>query len=269
MDKVSVIITTKNEENHIKDCLKSVIKQTYPNIEIIVVDNNSTDDTASIAKRFGIKVYNKGPERSAQRNYGANISSGKYILYLDADMILSPDLVKNCVEIISKDPSITGLHIPEKIIGNGFWIKVRDFERSFYNGTAVDCVRFVSRKAFDEVNGFDLNMTGPEDWDFDKKIRSIGKVKITKSKLYHNEGIFNIRNYLVKKQYYSNSFGTYVTRWGKNDPDIKKQLGVFYRLFWVFIEKGKCFKLFAHPILTTGMYYLRLRVALNYLRVKK
>lgn len=64
--KVSVILTTKNEEKHIGNCLKSVKKQAYPRdeIEIIVVDNNSTDKTKEIAKRYTDKVYNFCPERS-------------------------------------------------------------------------------------------------------------------------------------------------------------------------------------------------------------
>ena len=82
---VSVIVTTKNEEKHIGNYLRSIINSTNsinpinptnsmnslnPFIEIIVVDNNSSDNTVKIAREFTNKVYNKGPERSAQRNYG-------------------------------------------------------------------------------------------------------------------------------------------------------------------------------------------------------
>lgn len=72
MIKVSVIVTTKNEEGHITNCLKNIKAQTYPQdkIEIIVVDNNSSDKTKEIAKEYTDKVYNCGPERSAQRNFG-------------------------------------------------------------------------------------------------------------------------------------------------------------------------------------------------------
>lgn len=264
MDSVSVIITTRNEEKHIGNCIESVKNQTYSDIEIVVVDNNSDDRTKEIAKEKGAKVYDKGPERSAQRNYGVEKSTGKYILYLDADMILSPDVVNECVEAVS-NPKMAGLYVPERIIGKGFWIKVRDFEREFYNGTVVDCVRFIPRRVFDYVKGFDLTMTGPEDWDFDKKVRLTGDVKLICSQLYHNEGSFDLKKYLEKKKYYSHSFKVYVKKWGRDD-DIKKQLGAFYRLFGVFIADRKIVRLALHPVLTLGMYYLRLRVALNYLR---
>jgi len=265
MDKlpiVSVIITTKNEENNIENCLKSVKRQTYPQdrIEIIVVDNDSTDRTKEIARKYG-KVYNKGPERSAQRNFGVKKSKGKYILYLDADMMLSEKVVEECVEKCEKQ-GIDALYIPERIVGKGFWIKVRDFERSFYNGTCIDAVRFIRKKTFLETGGFDENLTGPEDWDLDRRIKRIGKVGIIKSQLYHNEGKFDLNRYLAKKKYYLKDINKYVNKWGKKDPIVKKQLCVKYRLFDVFIENGKWKKLVSHPILYIGA--LTLKIVIGY-----
>ena len=94
---VSIIITTKNEEKHIENLLRSITSQTYKNIEIILVDNYSTDRTRKIAKNTN-KIYLKGPERSAQRNYGAQKAKGKYLLFLDADMILSPTIIEECIQ---------------------------------------------------------------------------------------------------------------------------------------------------------------------------
>ena len=98
--KVSIIVTTKNEEKNIANCLNSIRSQTYPQdkIEIIVVDNNSTDSTVEIARRFTDKIYNFGPERSAQLNFGVKLAKGAYILFPDADMILSEDVIKECLE---------------------------------------------------------------------------------------------------------------------------------------------------------------------------
>lgn len=104
---VSVIITTKNEERNIENCLKSIKEQTYSqdNIEIIVVDNNSTDRTKEIVREskkwftpLNVQLFNGGPERSAQRNFGVRQAAGKYILYLDADMILSENVIDGCVD---------------------------------------------------------------------------------------------------------------------------------------------------------------------------
>ncbi len=264
---VSVIITTKNEERNIINCLKSIKKQSYKNIEIIVVDNNSTDKTKQFTRKFTKKVYNKGPERSAQRNYGVSKSKGSWILYLDADMILSRNVVKDCVNNIKT--RIVGMYLPEIIIGDSYWSKVRRFERSFYDGTVIDCVRFVRKSVFNKIGGFDLNLTGPEDWDFDKKVRNEGGVLLVNEPLYHNESEFNISNYLCKKAYYSNTMNVYVKKWGPDDGDIRRQLGAYYRLFKVFVEDGKWRRLLRNPLLALGMYYLKFRVGFNYWRSKK
>src|SRR5690242_11687415 len=112
MKKVSIIITTKNEENVIENLLKTVKAQTYKDIEVIVVDNNSKDSTKEIAKKFTKLVFDKGPERSAQRNFGAGKATGTYLLFLDADMELEEDVVKQCVEVIAKE-KVGGVIIPE------------------------------------------------------------------------------------------------------------------------------------------------------------
>ena len=65
---------------------------------------------------------------------------------------------------------IVGLYIPEIILGNNFYSKVRRFERLFYNGTVIDCARIFFKKEFFEVGMFDENLTGPEDWDLDKRL---------------------------------------------------------------------------------------------------
>ena len=175
---VSVIITTKNEEKNIGMCLKSIKFQSYNNIEIIVVDNQSGDKTKEIAAEFTNLVYDKGPERSAQRNYGVSVSHGEYVIYIDADMILAPFVIESCVAEFKNSLLVVGLYIPEIILGNGLFCKTRRFERSFYNATPIDAVRFVKKDIFIKVNGFDESFSGPEDWDFNRKISSFGEPKL-------------------------------------------------------------------------------------------
>ncbi|MBI3485898.1 glycosyltransferase [Candidatus Daviesbacteria bacterium] len=94
---VSVIIATKNEEKNIERCLKSIKKQNYiGNIEVIVVDNYSADQTIKIAKKYTRNVFLFGPERSAQRNLGAKKARGEWLLFLDADMEASANLISEC-----------------------------------------------------------------------------------------------------------------------------------------------------------------------------
>lgn len=291
-EKVSVIITTKNEEKNIGNCLESLKSQNYENIEIIVVDNNSTDKTKEIAKKYTKKVYNKGPERSVQRNFGMiEKSEGKFVMFLDADMILSPLAIESCINSIKDNAA---LHIPEIVLGKSFFSKVRRFERTFYNGTVIDGARFFLKSAFVKVKGFDEKLNGPEDWDIDKKIKQIGKISLVQEKevnlenwkmksfilekgvnpknygvcIYHNESEFDLKKYLTKKGYYAKTFDDYILKWGEKDKDVKKQFGIYYRLFGVFVENEKWKKLIMHPLLTFGVYYLRFLVGIKFLKRK-
>jgi len=288
---VSVVITTKNEEKNIENCLVSIKEQTYQNLEIIVVDNNSSDKTKELSLQYTEKVYDKGPERSAQRNYGMiDKSNGKYVMFVDADMIFAPYLIDSCVDHMQNSSDIA-LHLPEIILGTNYFSKVRRFERSFYDGTVIDGARFFNKESFKEVGGFDESMSGPEDWDIDKKIKQIGNIGIIKlisndladwklkdfiskrgvtptkyaNGIFHNEANFILGDYLNKKGYYAKSFDTYINKWGKNDLDIKKQFGLWYRYFGVFLENGKFIKLLVHPFLTMGVYYLRFLVGVKFL----
>jgi glycosyltransferase involved in cell wall biosynthesis len=300
LDLVSIVITTKNEEKHIANCLQSITEQTYPIklIEIIVVDNQSSDRTKDIAREYTEKVFDKGPERSAQRNFGIlSVAKGDYILFLDADMILSPCLTDRCVNEL-KTHDCLGLYIPEVILGRSYWCQARRFERSFYDGTVIDVARFVRKDIFERVEGFDESMSGPEDWDFDKKLRSQGKVGLLKSDpdgtgapnpwkqadflsqlgvdpskhgavIFHNESEFNVKTYISKKGYYARDMDRYIAKWGRNDPDIRKQFGLYYRFSGIFMESGKWKRFIIRPDLAIGMYLLRFLVGLRFLMRKK
>jgi glycosyltransferase involved in cell wall biosynthesis len=264
---ISIIIPTKNEERNIEACLESLLAQTYPreNIEIIVADNSSTDKTREMALKYAEKVFNSGPERSAQKNFGVGKSRGEYFLHLDADMVLSDNVVKECAEKVKNDKNIIALYIPEIVKGEGFWGKVRRFERSFYNGTVIDGVRFIKKEKFLVAGCFDEKMYACEDWDLDKRLKKIGKFDIIKSPLYHNEVESSLKSYLAKKKYYSKNINVYIEKWGQEDPDIKKQFGFYYRFVGVFIENGKWKKLVQHPLLAAGMIFLRFLVGVKYL----
>lgn len=264
---VSIVITTKNAEEFIADCIKSIINSNYiakgGKIEIIVVDNHSTDKTVEIANSLGAKTFIKGPERSAQRNYGVEKSDGGIIGVLDTDMTLSENVISECVEIFEHNEKIKALYIPEKIFGNGFFNKVRNFERSFYNATAIDGVRFFRKEDFLKIGGYDISLNGTEDWDLDRRIKNIGEVSIIKSPLFHHEN-HTLKKYIIKKSYYASNFDNYFKKWGFDDI-TKKQFGLYYRYIGAFVEKGKWKKLLRHPILAFSMYFLLFLKGLVYI----
>ena len=270
MPDVTVIITTRNEEQNIVACLESLHSQTIERerLEILLVDNNSDDRTVEVSKPFVDAVFTKGPERSAQRNFGVEQAAAVYVIYLDADMRLSPTVIEECLDAVRSDSTITGIFIPETVVGTGYWIKVRNFERSFYDATVVDAVRFIRRSVFLELGGFDLSLCGPEDWDMDRRLGERGPLHLVSAPLFHDEGAFIFSKYLKKKAYYARTFEAYRQKW-QNDSIVRKQLGVYYRFIGIFIEKGKWKRLIRHPLLGLGMYILRFLVGCSYIFAKK
>lgn len=267
--RVTVIITTRNEERNIVACLQAIHAQTLPRgaYAIMLVDNHSTDRTIELARPLVDAVFTHGPERSAQRNFGVAQAATPFVLYLDADMRLSPTVLEECLHVVDADPGIVALYIPEKVVGSGFWIAVRNFERSFYDATVIDAVRFIRRDAFLAIGGFDGSLCGPEDWDLDRRLAAHGRFALISSPLYHDEGAFSFRHYLRKKSYYARSFDAYARKWN-HDAVVRKQLGAWYRFVGVFIEHGKWRRLLRHPLLACGMYTLRFLVGCSFVLSK-
>ena len=263
---VTVVITTRNEARNIGACLDALEAQTVPrsSFEVILVDNNSTDKTVEIAQPRADAVYTKGPERSAQRNYGVEVAHAPFVLYLDADMRVTPGVIAECLDAVTEDQGIVGIYIPEQVVGTGFWIAVRNFERNFYNATVIDAVRFVRRETFMALGGFDGALCGPEDWDLDRRLLAHGRLHLIAAPLMHDEGAFSFRRYLQKKAYYAQSFDAYARKWD-NDATVRKQLGFFYRFVGVFIEAGKWRRLVRHPVRAAGMYLLRFLVGCSFI----
>lgn len=264
---VSIIIPTYNSERTLEKCINSIENQDYDGtIEIIIIDNFSIDNTKIITNKFRTKFIEEKSGMSKARNIGAKQVNGKYILNLDSDMYLSSRVISECVNMLETDRAKIALYIPEKIIGKGFWIKIRNFEREFYNSTCIDAIRFVRTEIFREIKGFDESLLGGEDWDFDRRIKKKGLTDIINSHLCHDEGKFTISNYLNKKKSYTGTLDRYVKKWGEKDAIVKKQLGVEYRLFGVFIENGNWKRLIVHPILSICMSMLRFMVGFQYLK---
>jgi glycosyltransferase involved in cell wall biosynthesis len=168
--KVSVIVPTKNSGVFLDECLKSIRNQTYKNIELIVVDNFSDDNTKEIALKYADKFFEKGPERSAQVNYGVEMSSGTYVYKVDSDFVLDPKVVEESVNKINEGYDAVVVHnSPDTRVS---WIaKIRKFEVDMYKyDLTSSSARFVKKEVYSNIGGFNSSITAAEDFDFQFKL---------------------------------------------------------------------------------------------------
>src|SRR5579875_879461 len=161
---VSVVVPTRNSAASLRPCLQSIIDQSYPHVETVVVDNHSTDATVEIARSMASTVLTQGPERSVQRNAGARVAKGSYLVFIDSDMVLAPAVIERCIQGVQANPALKGLIIPEESVGEGFWARCKALERSCYVGDdSVEAARFFRRDVFERTGGYDELLNAGED----------------------------------------------------------------------------------------------------------
>jgi glycosyltransferase involved in cell wall biosynthesis len=251
---VSVIIPTKNSSAFLEECLVSIQKQTYQNREIVIVDNHSFDNTKEIAQKFTDKVYTRGPERSAQRNFAVNQCSGEYVIIIDSDMILSSRVLHSCIEKMRGDATIAGVIIPEESFGVGFWAQCKKLERSFYVDVAwMEGARFFKKSTYETLGGYDETMISGEDWDFSQRVEGEGKIARISEFIYHNEGKISLSKTIKKKFYYAQKFALYLKK-NKEVEKTKHQVGLIKRYLLFFSDPRK---LLRNPIVGVGMLFMK------------
>jgi len=254
---VTIIVPTFNSEKTLQLCLESIRKQTYKNIEVIVVDNYSTDSTVSVAKKYDAKVIQVRGERARAKNIGLRHASGKYVLFIDSDMELTPRVVEECVRTAESNPKIAGIIIPEVTIGSNYWSLVRNFERSFYVGTPIESPRFFRTDLALKAGGFDEDIVFYEEATLPLKLERLGynvRARV-KSYILHHEENLNISKLLRKRIYYAKTAKKYITRYRSIDKAyITIQISPFYRFKLFFSDK----RFWQRPDLALGVITLKI-----------
>ena len=135
MSKISIVIPMYNVEKYIDDCLTSIINQTFKDIEIICIDDGSSDKTLDIANKYKkndkrISIYKQQHAGvSIARNKGLDKATGKYILFFDSDDILDLNALEDLYNILEKEKLDT-----------------------LFGASYADFAKFVSEYSFDEIN---------------------------------------------------------------------------------------------------------------------
>jgi len=231
--KVSVICP--NHGRNITELRRSLDNSNYKDLDVLVID--------------------RGKERATQRNEGISEAVGEAFLFLDSDQSVSPGLIEECVGLLNE--GFDAIYIPEIIVADGFFAKIRNFDRSFMDGTKVDAVRFVRAEG---CPCFDEEQKGTEDSDFDRRV--VGKRAISINVLFHHDSI-GFLQYFSKKAYYARSLRRFSER-NPNDPILNP----WYRCVKVYTENGKWKKLLLHPVLSIGIILILLLRGIIYVTNK-
>lgn len=184
---VSVIIPCFNVEEYIADAMESALAQTYRPIEIIVVDNNSTDNTLEILHGYQKKfpelitiLEEKKQGAPAARNKGMKLAKGEWFQFLDADDILSPKKIENQIELISKNKEgnpislVVGNYRVSQLSGELIKISVEENENFFeilsYSALGQTSSNLFNGSKVKRLGGWDETLTNGQDLDFEFRL---------------------------------------------------------------------------------------------------
>src|SRR5690554_5578913 len=172
---VSVIIPCYNQADFIKETVNSVLDSIYSTLEIILINDGSTDNTEEVCKNLACQFENvfyysqpnQGP--SVARNYGINKAKGIYILPLDSDDLISNDYISEAIKAFNSDREVKVVYCEAEKFGEkeGVW-NLKPFS---LKALAVDNMIFVSalylKKDWEICGGYSEDMVwGREDWEF-------------------------------------------------------------------------------------------------------
>jgi len=180
--KISLIIAVYNEEKRIKECLDSLSKQTYKDMEVIVVDDGSTDSTFSLCTMYYALCtvfQQKHQGAGAARNLGATKATGDILVFVDADMVFKEDFVEKLVAPVIVGKS-RGVFSKEEYLANkdNVWAVCWNLNRNLpadrmHPKNYPDkqrVFRAILKKEFDRVGGFNVQKGYIDDWSLSEKL---------------------------------------------------------------------------------------------------
>ena len=248
-NKISVIIPCYNDTDHIEKSIDSALNQSHKNLEVIVIDDGSNDNTKRILKSLEPKIdillsqENKGP--SAARNKGVESATGEYLLILDSDDYFEPDFCEKAVAIMEENPNVKIVTCYARwfIDETNFQIykpKGGPVEDFLISNSAVGN-SLIRRRDFLDCKGYDEDLkSGFEDWElFIRLLATGGKAQVIPEILFHYrkrensrssqamEKKYELQEYIYNKhsEIYKEFFATFVHEWfqGVKKSEMFKQ----------------------------------------------
>lgn len=293
MKVVSVIIPTYNRANMLCECVDSILKSTYKNLEIIIVDNSSTDGTLDILdqrysteSRVCVLSLKENLMAAGGRNEGIKLAKGDYLLFVDNDNIVYPNMIELLVKEMERDNKI-GLVGPlsiNKYSGDTIWLASGDYHffssrpkalyvekkpedivlEKRYKTCYSPNIMMVSRQAIEAVGGFDRTYYAMyEEADLGYRIKKAGfkEYIVTDARTHHLNYVGEAEN--PKLRFLGIGFPERAYYYAKNRTVFMKKYAKWYHMISYYLVFIHIFTLY---YLISALRYGRKDIAKEWIR---
>lgn len=253
---VTAIVVVFNGEKYLRQCIDSILNQDYQPLEILVIDDGSTDSTMQIIKSYGKKIrsYHQVNSGIAEaRNKGIELANGDYIAFLDADDIWIPGKISTQITVFRKYPHYDVVYgnfkrISASVVNNDLETQPmkpeidKNWSGCLYPRMLMDSwvhiiTAMAPKKIFIDVGGFDPDKKIGEDYDF--WIRVSKKYKMTKIPYplaLYRDNPSSITARFTERNYGAEIVKKYISKYGLSDPNggeiSKKQIRKRLHQLW-------------------------------------
>jgi len=197
MSDISVIIPTYQHGKTIENCIDSLLSQTYPPKDIIVVDDGSTDDTKIRIEHFGGKIqyiYQNNQGAPTARNNGAKLATGNFLLFCDADIVAKPNMLEEMISVLKIHQNVSYVYC-------GFLWDHKKFLTQAFDANKLRKFNYIHTTSLirkDDFPGFDPKIKRLQDWDLWLTMLENNKIGMEIEKILFSVTNVNGRNNISK-----------------------------------------------------------------------
>ena len=244
---VSVVIPVKNGQSTLDNCLRSIKRSYYKNIEVIVVDDHSTDKTIEVAKNFNCRIIEtmEGKGANSARNLGARQAKGSLFVFVDADIMVTRETILGIVETLEEQyiDAVVGIytakHRHETFVSQykNLWVRYSYMKSPPGIDWLFGAISGIKREAFERIGGFNIglvNQQGTEDIELGKRFSQANMnvvldMDIEVEHLKH----YTIRSFINNEFTRSMGFAELATQLGETSKSVGKGFANVYPTFVV------------------------------------
>lgn len=187
----TVIVPNYNHASSLPLCLAAIARQTYTPLEVVVVDDRSTDDSVAIARAHGATVISTPVNggAAAARNLGARHARGEILFFVDSDGALAPDAVANAVAMLQADPglgAVCGIEDPDPLVRDSAVEDYRALQHHYWSIASEGEVSFlfsamfaIRAEVFAEIGPFDPRLRHTEEVDYGHRLTARYRMRST------------------------------------------------------------------------------------------